>query len=102
MRTKNPAEEFGVAQYSDGRTGREAAGKPRRVGGRGFSWSSRAGTLTRYRTDTIQPGLYNKAIHHRGQQQPLGQVGTPPPVKASARGSKTGSNQKLLDPMELL
>ena len=49
--------------------------------GAGFQRGSRAGTLTRYRTDTIQPGLYNKAIHHRGQQQPLGQVGTPPPCQ---------------------
>ena len=37
MRTKNPAEEFGVAQYSDGRTGWEPARRPGRAGGRGFN-----------------------------------------------------------------
>ena len=37
MRTKNPAEEFGVAQYSDGRTGWEPAQRPGRAGGRGFN-----------------------------------------------------------------
>ena len=37
MRTKNPAEEFGVAQYSDGRTGREAERTASRVGGRSFN-----------------------------------------------------------------
>ena len=37
MRTKNPAEEFGVAQYSDGRTGWEPARGPGRAGGRGFN-----------------------------------------------------------------
>ena len=37
MRTKNPAEEFGVAQYSDGRTGWEPARRPDRAGGRGFN-----------------------------------------------------------------
>ena len=36
MRTKNPAEEFGVAQYSDGRTGWEPARRPGRAGGAGF------------------------------------------------------------------
>ena len=37
MRTKNPAEEFGVAQYSDGRTGWEPARRPGRARGRGFN-----------------------------------------------------------------
>ena len=101
MRTKNPAEEFGVAQYSDGRTGREAERTASRVGGRSFNLrprTVRAGTLTRYtalylhntRAELTDCYSLLRAV------QPLGQLGEPPPCQ----GLGTWSQNCHQDPMK--
>ena len=118
MRTKNPAEEFGVAQYSDGRTGWEPARRPGRAGGRGFNGAvpvrpatsaghpvppgtsscrppgaTAAGATLMYLHDTRSPrwSPQHKAIHNNGCHHLDCFERRCRPVKASTRGGKNAS-----------